>query len=63
MTDESIMPFGKYKGQALKDVPDSVLLWYYDNKKLSGQLKDYVEDRIPVLRFQKEKRLKDGGVE
>jgi len=58
MTDNSLMPFGKYKGKPLSDVPDSVLLFLYDRKKLSGQLKEYVENRIPVLRVMKEKRIK-----
>jgi hypothetical protein len=30
LTDESIMPWGKYRGRKLKDVPASYLLWLYD---------------------------------
>lgn len=26
--DDSIMPFGKYKGKRLGEVPDSYLLWF-----------------------------------
>lgn len=58
ITDTSIMPFGKYKGKALKDAPDGYLLWLYDHKKLKGELKEYVEERIPVLRVMKNKREK-----
>lgn len=61
MTDDSLMPFGKHKGKPLRDVPDGYLLQLYDAKKLSGQLKEYVENRIPVLRFQKEKKEANGG--
>ena len=28
LTDDSIMPFGKYKGQKLGEVPDSYLRWF-----------------------------------
>lgn len=28
MDDESLMPFGKYKGLRLGDVPDDYLLWF-----------------------------------
>lgn len=27
--DKSILSFGRYKGQMLKDVPDAYLKWYY----------------------------------
>lgn len=61
MTDDSKMPFGKYKGQPLKDVPDGVLLYYYDHKMLerNTKLKEYVIDRILILRMQKDKKEKD----
>lgn len=50
-TDETPMPFGKYKGAALINVPASYLVWLYDNgyvKNLS--LKDYIEDNMELLR-------------
>ena len=28
MNDDSLMPFGKYKGQRLGDVPDDYLIWF-----------------------------------
>ncbi len=28
--DDSIMPFGKYKDERLKDVPASYLKWFFD---------------------------------
>jgi hypothetical protein len=30
-TDDTRMPFGKYRGQALRDVPAAYLLWLGDN--------------------------------
>ena len=50
MTDESIMPFGKYKGQKLANVPASYLLWLYDNNKCFGELKKYIEENMDALR-------------
>ena len=44
------MPFGKYKGRELRDVPDSYLLWLLDN----------CEDISPTLREAIERHL-DGG--
>lgn len=38
----AIMPFGKYKGKLIKDIPDNYLIWLnaqeYVNGKLSQQL-------------------------
>jgi hypothetical protein len=31
MTDESIMPFGKYKGEKMANVPPEYLLWMLEN--------------------------------
>jgi uncharacterized protein (DUF3820 family) len=53
------MPFGKYKGQKLANVPAGYLLWLYDQKKLFGDLKNYVEENTPVLKFQKEQAEKN----
>lgn len=30
MTDQDLMPFGKYKGEKMEDVPASYLLWLRD---------------------------------
>lgn len=30
MDDSSIMPFGKYKGAKMEDVPDGYLAWLWD---------------------------------
>jgi hypothetical protein len=59
MNDESKMPIGKnHKGKPLKDVPDQYLQYMFDAGYLDKrpELKEYVENRIPVLRFLKEKR-------
>ena len=36
MTDESIMPFGKYKGDPIGAVPAAYLLWLYEENKCYG---------------------------
>lgn len=48
-TDESIMPFGKFKGDKLEDVPAWHLLWLLDNDR-AGRLKDYIIENEDVLR-------------
>lgn len=58
LTDESLMPFGKYKGEKMANVPHGYLLYMYDSGKLFGAVKDYCEENINVLRFQKEQEDK-----
>lgn len=52
MTDESIISFGEYKGQMLANVPASYLFWLYMNDKCYGELKDYIEDNLDVIKFE-----------
>ncbi len=56
MNENSIMPFGKHKGKPLKDVPHSWFVYMYDRNKLSGALKQYAEENVPILRFVAEKK-------
>lgn len=44
MTDESIMPWGKYKGEKIANVPPEYLIWLLDNNKCGGEVKKYIED-------------------
>lgn len=50
MTDESIIPFGKYKGEKLANVPASYLLWLYSEGYCQRELKKYIEDNMDVLK-------------
>jgi len=43
------MPFGKYKGKELQDIPASYLLWLYNEGLNHLQLKEYIEDNMEVL--------------
>lgn len=55
LTDTSPMPFGKYKGDDMEDVPASYLLWLYDNNKCNKAVKDYIEDNMDVLKKEIQK--------
>ena len=49
LTDESPMPWGKYKGDKMINVPASYLIWLYDNNKCSRDVKAYIKDNYNVL--------------
>lgn len=49
LTDESKMPWGKYQGVKMANVPPSYLLWLLDNNKCNGQVKEYIESNRDVL--------------
>ena len=54
MFDNSIMPFGTYKGKMFKDVPDEYLLYLWnnqENKKLFGELKEYIKDNLDTIEY------------
>jgi uncharacterized protein (DUF3820 family) len=55
MTDESLFPFGEHKGKKLANVPASFLFWLYMNEKCYGELKDYIEDNLDIIKFEIEK--------
>jgi len=60
MTDTDIMPFGKYRGEIMQNVPASYLLWLADqpNVKINqSELFAYIEDNRKVL--EKEVEWKD----
>ncbi len=53
LTDESIMPFGKFLGQKLLNIPANYFLWFKDNvaPNYSNQnIHDYINDNIDVLK-------------
>jgi len=49
MDDNSLMPFGKFKGVKLANVPAWYLLWLYNENKCNGDLKEYIKENLDVL--------------
>jgi hypothetical protein len=49
MTDQDLMPFGKYKGEKMEDVPASYLLWLRDAAVRHPGVKAYIEDNLTAL--------------
>ena len=55
MDDESIMPFGKHKGEKLANVPAKYLLWLYGEDLRHEELKAYIEENMDVLKQEVKK--------
>lgn len=52
MDDSDVMPFGKYHGEELQDVPAQYLLWLFDQPWLEdswSELHEYISDRYEQL--------------
>lgn len=58
MDDNSIMPFGKYKGLKMANIPGSYLRWLMDNCTLHGALKEYCEANKEVFDLEASKEYK-----
>ncbi|HUR11201.1 MAG TPA: DUF3820 family protein [Flavitalea sp.] len=56
MNENTLMPFGKYKGQKLANVPAGYLLWLYDTQKCGIALREYIREALPFLRVQYSRR-------
>ncbi|MES2287619.1 MAG: hypothetical protein V4547_18130 [Bacteroidota bacterium] len=51
LTDESLMPWGIYKGKLkMANVPAEYLLYLYEENKMSGDVLAYVKDNLEVLK-------------
>jgi uncharacterized protein (DUF3820 family) len=50
ITDTSLMPFGKYRGYKMTNVPPSYLIFIYENFTLTDHLKEYIGNKIDSLR-------------
>lgn len=49
MTDQDLMPFGKYKGEKMEKVPASYLLWLRDQGCSHPDVKSYIAENETVL--------------
>jgi len=62
ITDTSKMPFGKYRGTPMSEVPDSYLVWFYgqdDAKASQPEVYQYIVDNahlFPDLILRREDR-------
>ena len=52
MTDNSIMPFGKYKGEKMANVPASYLVWIFENNKCTPEVAKYIANNLDVLKAE-----------
>lgn len=52
LTDTSLMPFGKHKGEKMANVPADYLIWCFDNNKCNPAVRAYISANEHVLRFQ-----------
>lgn len=50
ISDDFIMPFGKYEGMKIADVPDEYLLWLYDNQRCYREVKQYIIENLDAIR-------------
>jgi len=52
-TDTDKMPFGKYKGELLQDIPVDYLHWWYHLKNFTNiSLQHYIENNIDFLKSE-----------
>lgn len=52
ITATSIMPYGKYQGRAMGNVPADYLIWLRDNGKCSPRIAAYIDENIDALNKQ-----------
>lgn len=52
MTDNDLMPFGKHKGVKMANVPDSYLIYIYENDMIGKfeRVKKYIEENWDILK-------------
>lgn len=50
LNDDSPMPFGKYKGQPMKQVPTEYLHWYWSRtERANAPLNEYIKRNLAAL--------------
>lgn len=50
LKDSSPMPFGKYAGKAMIDVPAVYLIWLFDQGVNNPDVKEYILDNLDALK-------------
>jgi len=62
MTNESIMPIGKYRGEKMANVPPEYLLWMYENTNIIyDELKQYIKDNLDIIKSEINYKNKSNG--
>ena len=49
LTDQDPMPFGKYRGKAMANVPAVYLLWLYNEGCNDMAVRQYITDNLDCL--------------
>ena len=52
MDDNSIMPYGKYAGIKMANIPPEYLLWLYEENKCYGAVRGYIYENIDVIKAE-----------
>lgn len=52
MTDNSVMPYGKYKGVKIANIPADYLIWIFENNKCTPEVAKYIGENIDVLKTE-----------
>lgn len=52
LTDHTPMPYGKYKGTPMANVPADYLLWLYENDRCSDDVRDYIFDNLDIIKAE-----------
>jgi uncharacterized protein (DUF3820 family) len=56
--DDDKMPFGKYKGILLQDVPAEYLHWWWTNtSRTDTRLKHYIENNLEALKMEDKDKI------
>ena len=61
LNDESKMPFGRHKDFPMKAIPESYLVYLYDNGLKPGDVRTYIETHVAPIVNRLQGR-KDPGV-
>ena len=52
LQDDDPMPFGKYKGVPMMDVPVSYLHWFWHNSNKQGEVCMYIKENLSGLKME-----------
>lgn len=58
-----LMPFGKFKGDSVFELPDSYLIWLRDNIELREPLKTHVFNELETRGLLPDHKLTAGGLD